>query len=494
MIRAAQSLLAVGLLASLAAAQQPTVSGRVVSATGAPVAGVNIDAFDSTGDEINLSNDGTNANGDFLLTVDEGPGVYTLVFYPPAPPLSTHLVGEVQNVVVVTTANVGTITLGAGVLLSGRAVRTGSIPVSNVTLTVIDGPTGQPITQVQTKTNAFGQFNLAVPAHPIELQLDATSSAFVLGSRSLERSPTGALALGDVQLPPGALVFGHVQRSNGTAVNGADLDFVKLAGGNSVFVPDDNTDAGGNFAVVVPVGLYDVEFCPRTADALASKRLMSVNITGQTTLPTVVLDPGQQLFGTVLDAHGQPAQGVDVDVFLSSTGAPVPLCNDDTSAGGTYSVFVPAGTYDVVFTRNGAANEIGGDLHQNVVVAGATQLDGMLDPLGHGNSGEPTSSGGTRQPLVHGPATAPAPAPIGLTLTDAGDTLELVGAEPGTRAWLWTGASPAELRHVGGAHALGFLAGAGRLPLPPREARFYRLGLWRPHGGWSLEPIGVLTR
>lgn len=371
------------------------ITGTVRGANGVGVPGVNIDCFDPSGNELDLLNDGTDANGNFTTTVVDGPGVYDFIFYPPAPPVTTHLVGERNGVVVATTTNLGTVTLGAGVLLSGRTVRNGTIPVANVTLTVIDKLTDLTVTQVQTKTNAFGQFNLAVPPHAIELQLDANTSAFLLGSRSKELAPSADRALGDIQLPPGALVTAHVQRANGVALNGADFDFVNLATGRTAFVPNDNTNTLGNLSCVVPVGTWEIEICPRAVDALPAKALHGVVIAGTTNLGTLVVPNGVRLFGTVLTAHGNLASGVDVDVFDAVTGVEVPLCGDDTNASGAYSVYVPVGTYDVLFLRNGAGAAIGGDLHTNVVVNALTQLNGQLPLRGNGNSfgGTPRDGG-----------------------------------------------------------------------------------------------------
>jgi len=377
-------VLALLLVGASQAAQ--TITGRVLSASGAPVPGVNIDGFDSNGDEIDLANDGTDVNGNFTTTLLDGAGVFTFVFYPPAPPTTTHLVGTRANVVVVTTTNLGDTTLGAGVLLSGRAVRGASIPVSNVTLEVRDAVTQLPITQVQTKTNAFGSFNLAVPEQPIELRLDPSSSAFVLAARSLERTPSGPLALGDVKLPDGAVVSGHIQRTNGTPVSGVDLDFHLAGKVHDAFVLNDNTNNLGNFSCVVPLGTHTISICPNLADLLVAQEFTGVSITTTTSLGTLVLAGGVQLSGTVRNASGQPLGGVDVDVFDATTGVPVPLCNDNTSAGGTYAVVVPLGTYDVRFQRSGAGGPIGVDEHDNVSVAGATVLDGDLPAPSAGNA------------------------------------------------------------------------------------------------------------
>jgi len=373
-----------------------TITGRVLSSTGVPVSGVNIDAYDANGDEVDTANDGTNANGDFTTTILEGAGVYSIVFNPPAPPATTHLVGTRTNVVVVTTTNLGNITLGAGVLLSGRAVHGISTPVSNVTLEVRDALTQLPIPQVQTKTNAFGSFNLAVPAQPIELRLDPSSSAFVLAARRLERTPSGPLALGDVKLADGAVVSGTIQRTNGTPVSGVDLDFRLNGKANDAFVLDDNTNALGAFSCIVPVGTHTISICPKLSDLLVAQEFTGVSITTTTALGTLVLANGVQLSGTVRNASGQLTGGVDIDVLNAITGVPVSLCNDNTDGSGSYAVVVPVGTWDVRFQRSASGGSIGVDLHENVVVSGATLLNGQLPSPSVGNSYDgPIGDGGT---------------------------------------------------------------------------------------------------
>jgi len=428
------------LLASASHAQ--VITGRVVTSTGAGLPGVNIDGFDIDGDEIDLANDGTDAGGFFTTTMVSGAGVYRFVFYPPPPPATTHLVGERPNVVVVTTANLGTITLEAGVLLTGRAVRTGNVPVPNVLLEVIDETTGNVVLQDNDKTSAFGTFNLAIPPHACELRLDTTSSAFVLGSRFFELDPSGPVALGDIFLPPGAVVSGQVRRPNGLPVDGVDLDFDKASNGKRVFVPNDNTNAMGNFSVVVALNTYDLSLCPDDVTGLAGARLDGLSITGPTSLGILTLPAGLRLSGTVVDQRGAPAANVDVDVFSASTGAAIPLCNDNTSAVGAYSVRVPAGTYDVVFTPGAAGAAVGGDWHRGVVITADTVLNGMLPPNGRGNSsaGPPPSGGTVPLPLVTGgpgprPRVGRAPS-LALVLGHADDELLVEELAPGAPALL----------------------------------------------------------
>lgn len=58
------------LLAAVPTSAQ-LISGTVVDANGNPVPGVNINAYDSTGDEVHLANDGTNALGQFLALFED---------------------------------------------------------------------------------------------------------------------------------------------------------------------------------------------------------------------------------------------------------------------------------------------------------------------------------------------------------------------------------------------------------------------------------------
>jgi hypothetical protein len=373
LIRPAFLSLATLLLAAPALAD--FITGRVVTPGGVGIPGVNIDCFDLSGNELDLANDGTDASGNFTTTVLDGPGVYRFVFWPPPPPATTHLPLAIDDVVVVGTKVLGDVTLSPGVSLSGRAVRAGSIPVANVTLSVLDGPTNTEILLDQTETGAFGTFNLPVPAHAIELRLDGTTAGLGLASVALELAPAGNTALGDILLPPGFTVSATVRTSGGSPVSGADLDFVLRPGGQEAYTPDDNTSASGLVSVVVAAGTYDIEICPKAADPLAGTVLLSQVVSGNLNLGIITLQNGVLLSGTVTDSFADPAQGVDVNVNVSSTGASVFLCSDNTDAAGAYSVRVPTGTYDVRFTAPGCPVR---DTHLGVVVSGNTVLNGML--------------------------------------------------------------------------------------------------------------------
>jgi len=369
-------LLALALSALGSLARADLLTGRIVGPGGVGVQNVDIDAFDLvSGSEVGLANDATDANGNFSTTIPAG--LFRVSFRPPAPPLTTLLVLEVDNVVVSGTRNLGTLTLQNGVVLSGRAVDTLAVPVANLNLDVVDDVSGLELTTPNDRTDAFGNFQLVVPSAPIELHFRTDQQGSSLAPRALALAPTGTTNLGDVVLQPGFLLVGKVLRTNGTAVVNADLDLRLAVGGSTVFTPRDNTNASGDFSLLVPAGTFDLEVCPRATDLLVAAERTSILVSTGTDLGTITLVNGVTLSGTVTGAAGAPQQNVDIDVRNRSTGAAVVLCDDNTKAAGQYSVVVPTGNYDLTFTPP-AGSCYAPLVVGNVTIGGATVRNATL--------------------------------------------------------------------------------------------------------------------
>src|SRR5215510_3927937 len=97
LLTALPPLLLLSPLGSLASAD--AITGRVVDQNGVGVAGVDIDVINlGSGGNPHEVNDGTDANGNFLTTIDQS-GVFEVRFFPPPPPLTSLLTGVVTNVV-----------------------------------------------------------------------------------------------------------------------------------------------------------------------------------------------------------------------------------------------------------------------------------------------------------------------------------------------------------------------------------------------------------
>ncbi|MEQ1895691.1 MAG: PKD domain-containing protein, partial [Planctomycetota bacterium] len=355
-----------------------TITGRVVDVNGVGLPGIDIDATSlGSGGNPHLTNDGTDANGNFTATIDSG--VYRLFFYAPPPPTSTLLAGVLDNLVVVGTVNLGTIVLQPGVSLSGRTVDSAGLPLAGVKVVVNRTDTGALVPMKANTSNAFGNFAVAVPTTALTVDLDPTPILTrILVPRRLSVTPAGATNLGNLTLLDGFTLSGSVTTTSGVPVNGVDLDVLDSATGVKLHTPGDRTSGLGAFTLRVPPGTYDVQFCPSFASRLVAREFKNQTIAASVNVGAVPLLAGVALSGRVFDVNGTPLPGVDLSVDLSSSGASILTCNDDTNASGNYAVIVPAATLDISFAYPGRHGTSAADLHANFVVPSDTVLDGVL--------------------------------------------------------------------------------------------------------------------
>lgn len=382
------------LLAPLAPAQ--TVVGRVVDSFGNGVGGVDIDVLnEGSGGDPDIFNDGTDPNGFFTMTVVPG-GVYDIEFNPPPPPTTTDLTFTLRDVFVFGTVDVGVVVLPPGVALSGRVLDPGGLPVNNVNLDVVDETTGERLVTPADRTDVFGNFSIAVPANDIELRLNTTSVVGqTLAPRALALSPTVDTDLGDLFLEQGFVVSGNLQSTSGAPIATADFDFTDSVTRQRLYTPGDDSDDFGNFSIVVPAGVYDVEVCPQPGDLFVAREFDSLTVATNLSFGALQLTSGFLMSGTVLLSGGAPAGGVDVDVEDAFTGATIALCRDDTDAAGFYSVVVPTGTFTVTFARRCLGEIEKVDVHTSVLVTGNRTLNGLL-PAGPCQTTRRGSPGGMR--------------------------------------------------------------------------------------------------
>jgi hypothetical protein len=353
------------------------LSGVVVDGGGAPVSGVNLDVVDvTTGTNHALFGDNTDAAGAFAFAVPAG--TYDITLTPPSPPTTTLLTVDLLGVTLAADTDLGTIALATGVILTGHVQDSFGSPVENVDLDLVDELAGTRPTLPGDKTDANGDFQVVVPTNDIELRFDATTVAgATLASTALELSPTAAMDVGTIVLPPGFPITGIVRDTGGAPVVGADLDIRLPATGDKIYTPGDNTDGSGAFSVVVPAGTWHVEVCPDFTDLLAGFRVTGVSVTSATSLGVLVAQPGVVLSGAIRAFDGTPQPGADVDLFTAGTETEAVLCGDDADAAGNYAVVVPLGVFDIVYTAD-AALPLGRDIRAGVSISGPTTLDGSL--------------------------------------------------------------------------------------------------------------------
>jgi len=430
------------LLANLASAD--AITGRVVDSNGVGVAGVDIDFVRlGGGGNPHEANDGTDANGNFLTTVD--PGVYQVLFFAPPPPTTTLLTGSLPSVVVSGTVNLGTITLVNGAAVQGTVLNASSFPVGSVKVDVFDAATGTKHPLKNNTTSAFGTFNIAVPKN-VDLRFDFLTSNVVGQTLVPERhtySFTGSTNLGNLQFATGFHLTGRAIRENGTPVAGANVDVADATTNVTLFTPGDNTTTLGTFDVVVPAGLFDVDVLRPTALTLVGVGLNNVSVSAATNLGDMVMRNGVFLSGTVRDRKNVPVQGADVNVYEVATGTSLTLGSDNTNAAGFYSVVVPLGLMDVVFSPPGPHKEWRKDWHLGVNVTASMTLNGRLPSAPSTVAQDSTTPKTTVTPTML-PFGAGTPGASGVphvqgALRPTGTTLWLGSARPGASAQLWLG-------------------------------------------------------
>jgi hypothetical protein len=331
------------------AARADFIVGQVVDSQGVGVPGVNIDAIDLLGGVPPLlMNDGTDANGFFTTTIPSG--FFTLVFIPPPPPVTNLLPTAVGQVVVVGTANLGTVTVPDGLVVQGRVVYEGLLPASGVDLTLLDqdDPNALP---VEGQTNAFGQFSLACAQGTYDFRLDPQAvPGATLAPREFTLPVSANVNLRDVVLEPGFHVTAIILQPGGLPLVNADVDVDDWFTGESVWTPHDNSDVTGLVDVVLAEGVYDFKLCPALSTGLAAVGYESVGVDQDFFAGILTAQQGVLLTGLVNDTQANVLKGIDLDLVDSATGQELALCGDNTDASGIYAVIAPPGSWDVRFT------------------------------------------------------------------------------------------------------------------------------------------------
>jgi len=127
---------------------------------------------------------------------------------------------------------------------------------------------------------------------------------------------------------------------------GADSEYVVRARLSKEAPDQDNTDATGAFHVTIPLGTYRFTTQPPPGSGLAGATTGLIQITGNTSLPPIIVHTGINLVLQLSDVNG-PCANADLTMFDHVTGDKVVLVGNHSDATGVMSATIPQGIVDV---------------------------------------------------------------------------------------------------------------------------------------------------
>jgi len=322
------------------------VSGAVYDEFDVPIAGVDLDFFDSaTGLKVFTANDDTNANGIYSVPVPQGE--YTIHLVPPRQ--SNYLPQKLFNVLVLGDVVLPDSILQTGFAISGIVQEPAGQPIRDVDVDVVDAVTGSGVFIVHDNTDVAGQFRVVVSAGNYFVRLYPPVEDRLLPSSTPETVLAADLDLGVLVLQPGVWVEGYVFDDGGVPASDIDIDLIDETSGTGLLLRGDLTDATGFFRTVAPPGSYTVHYEPPPSTGLLPLVVNGAAVLADTVLPSVFLQAGFIVEGLVIDSGGQPIPGVDIDIIDSATGVGQFLVGDLTDETGFFRTVVAAGLYRVQY-------------------------------------------------------------------------------------------------------------------------------------------------
>lgn len=373
--------LAALVVATGASAKAGVITGHLVDSQGNPVANAifQLDLKSGGGGSVTASGAFTDANGNFTTTVSPD-GDYRMIVFPPAPPVSTVVTTVIDGIVVgPATNNIGTKTLQVGTTLTGRVVNVAGTPLVEVGLGFVAPPDDQPLDFTNPDTNALGRFTVAVPYGPCTITFKPGPVPYYGGPGTAPTTRwynfTGPVDAGTIVMPTGYTVSGVVlDADSGSPVEDAEVRAVNTATGETLYTPENRTSASGTYMILVPAGTYDFHVMPRSNDDLIPATIANRTVPPAQSLGTTQLQAGMQLKGKARNSSGNGLAGVTVSVTNATTGAPIYVADNVTTAGGNYKIVVPTGTFDVRFAPP-IDEPLGTATVADLVVNGNTQQD-----------------------------------------------------------------------------------------------------------------------
>lgn len=332
------SVFAAALALTLPAfAQTSSLSGRLVDTNNVPVVGATVYC------DVTLRAN-TDALGNFTVT-----GLRNQRYDVQINPRSPVLAPQEFRHQVSGASNLGTIVLQPGYTISATLVDPAGVGLLGANLSAYL-PDGTKLYTPNDGTDATGFADIVVPLGPITFRaMPPVGTTFVPVMRQLDQTSTAPLALGTLTMRQGYAVTGSVVRAGATPlpIGNCEIVATDTLTGEEIFLATKRTNTLGAFNLLLPLGLYRLDFVPALGSPYAARQVYGVAVVDYGfSLGLVRLQPGVALTGTVVGPAG-PIVAADLDVY-DQFGHKLFTPNDNTGAGGAFSILVPAGgTYSL---------------------------------------------------------------------------------------------------------------------------------------------------
>ena len=258
------------------------LTGRVLRAADSqPVVNANLDIV-VDGNELPIPNDQTDSMGQFALIVPFGSlSLQIRTESLPAPVLAP----QELDLDIMGNTDLGDLFLQPGFFLSAIVQRqSNGSPVVNADIDVIDSATNVKLFTPGDNTDSAGFVDVVVPVGTYDFEVCPIFANQLVATTLSDQVVAGTTLLGTISLANGVVLSGTVTDGGGIPQTGIDVDVSDSATGIEVTLCADNTDGNGNYAVVVPLGTFDVEFDPPLGHPACTQVVLGVVVNGNTTV------------------------------------------------------------------------------------------------------------------------------------------------------------------------------------------------------------------
>ncbi len=362
------------------------ITGKIGGGTSAAVAGVWVYAYAGTSDPFErdlyfasalTGSDGTYTlyvpNGTFGLEFWDDSARYLNGYYAFGSPGNFSL--ENYTDVVVSSSNKTGVnaTLGTGHFIKGLVTGSDAQPLADVYVYIEQ--TDDPYYSGGVSTTSTGTYAVAVPpgTYTVEVissnpELDGYYSSGSTGHYNEDVDSATELTVGssdrtpiNVQMPTGFFIKGKVTGVGGVGLPDVEVTAVPTGIGDDFYW---TSAADGTYVIPVPAGTYTVYFGDYSGhylsgyyasagtghfaldlDSATSVTMVATDIA----VPTVQLETGYVISGTVTGVADAPLEGIEVQAYTSPCSSACYSGFASTGSNGHYSVMVPPGTYQMSF-------------------------------------------------------------------------------------------------------------------------------------------------